>query len=102
MHTFVAVGAPWLGASKTIRALATGEKFGLDAFLTDVEAITFGHRICTPTHPYTHTHTSDTARNNQRRPRACSRWAARSCTTTSRPASSRSRTWYVCAPPIVD
>lgn len=45
VHTFVAVGAPWLGASKTIRALATGEKFGLDAFLTDVEAITFGHRI---------------------------------------------------------
>lgn len=47
VHTFMAVGAPWLGASKAVRGLATGEKFGLDAFLTDLEAITFGHRICT-------------------------------------------------------
>jgi hypothetical protein len=51
VHTFIAVGAPWLGASKTIRALATGEKFGLDAFLSDSEAITFGHRICTARTP---------------------------------------------------
>lgn len=47
VHTFVAVGAPWLGASKTIRGLATGEKFGMDAFLTDLEALTFAHRIGT-------------------------------------------------------
>lgn len=45
MHTFMAVGAPWLGASKAIRGLVTGEKFGMDAFLNDNEAITFSHRI---------------------------------------------------------
>jgi hypothetical protein len=41
----MAVGAPWLGASKAIRGLVTGEKFGMDAFLNDNEAITFSHRI---------------------------------------------------------
>ncbi|ELR15075.1 C2 domain containing protein [Acanthamoeba castellanii str. Neff] len=45
VHTFMAVGAPWLGASKAIRGLVTGEKFGMDAFLNDNEAITFSHRI---------------------------------------------------------
>lgn len=49
MHTFMAVGAPWLGASKAIRGLVTGEKFGMDAFLNDNEAITFSHRIGTTT-----------------------------------------------------
>jgi hypothetical protein len=47
----MAVGAPWLGASKAIRGLVTGEKFGMDAFLNDNEAITFSHRIGTTNLP---------------------------------------------------
>lgn len=47
VHTFLAVGAPWLGSAKAIRGLVSGEKFGLEAFLSDIEAITFGQH--TPT-----------------------------------------------------
>jgi hypothetical protein len=46
----MAVGAPWLGASKTVRGLVTGEKFGMDAFLNTNEALTFSHRIGTSTY----------------------------------------------------
>ncbi|PRP87710.1 hypothetical protein PROFUN_02410 [Planoprotostelium fungivorum] len=42
IDTFVAVGAPWLGAPKTVRGAVTGEKFTLDLFLTDAE----GQQLC--------------------------------------------------------
>lgn len=38
IHTLFSVGAPWLGAHKTLRALTLGERFGLDPFLTEEEA----------------------------------------------------------------
>lgn len=38
VHTFFAVGAPWLGAPKSIRGLVCGDKMGLDAFMSMQEA----------------------------------------------------------------
>jgi len=45
IHTFVAVGAPFLGAPKTLRALATGDGQGLETFITWKEAVAMGRAI---------------------------------------------------------
>jgi len=39
VHTFMPVGAPHIGAPKSIRSLVTGDKMGLDAFLKDEEGL---------------------------------------------------------------
>ena len=36
VHTLFSVGAPWLGATKSLRGVVSGDKMGLDAFLSDV------------------------------------------------------------------
>ncbi|KAH3743809.1 Lecithin:cholesterol acyltransferase [Pelomyxa schiedti] len=45
IHTFIAVGAPFLGAAKPIRALCTGDRLGLDALLSNEDAIEFGRSL---------------------------------------------------------
>lgn len=45
IHTFFAIGAPWLGAPKAIRALGLGERYGLDFFLKEEEALRWGRTL---------------------------------------------------------
>jgi hypothetical protein len=45
VHTFYAVGAPFLGATKILRAVVSGERFGLDFFLSTSEAIKFARTV---------------------------------------------------------
>jgi hypothetical protein len=45
IHTFVAVGAPFLGAPKAVRGLISGDSMGLDTFLTTADAIRLAHSI---------------------------------------------------------
>jgi len=40
MHTYFPVGAPHLGAPKSMRCTIIGDKMGLDTFLTEEEALT--------------------------------------------------------------
>jgi hypothetical protein len=47
VHTFYAVGAPFLGATKILRAVVSGERFGLDFFLSTSEAIKFARTVGT-------------------------------------------------------
>ncbi|KAL6078804.1 Synaptotagmin-2 [Balamuthia mandrillaris] len=47
IHTFVAVGAPWLGAPKVCRSMATGDALGLEAFMKPSEAVAFARSIGT-------------------------------------------------------
>ena len=42
IHTYIPVGAPHLGAPKALRSLITGDKMGLDAFLSDSEGLILG------------------------------------------------------------
>lgn len=39
IHTFFTIGAPWLGAPKVVRALITGERFGLNALLSTLRVV---------------------------------------------------------------
>jgi len=45
IHTYLPVGAPHLGAPKSLRSIITGDKMGLDAFLNDEEALALGRSI---------------------------------------------------------
>jgi hypothetical protein len=45
IHTFVAVGAPFLGSSKSVRALVSGDRLGLELLLTSREAKAFGRSL---------------------------------------------------------
>lgn len=45
VHTYLPVGAPHLGAPKALRSLIAGDKMGLDAFLSDEEALALGRGI---------------------------------------------------------
>jgi hypothetical protein len=45
VHTFYAVGAPFLGATKLLRALVSGERLGLDYFLSTSEALKFARTL---------------------------------------------------------
>jgi hypothetical protein len=45
IHTFVVVGAPHLGVSKSIRASVTGDKMTLDAFLSDEDGLQLGRSL---------------------------------------------------------
>ena len=38
VHTWIAAGAPHLGAAQALRSTIFGDKFGLDAFVTNSEA----------------------------------------------------------------
>lgn len=42
IHTYMPVGAPHLGAPKALRAMISGDKMGLDAFLKDEEGLVLG------------------------------------------------------------
>lgn len=42
VHTYLPVGAPHLGAPKALRSTISGDKMGLDAFLSDEEALALG------------------------------------------------------------
>jgi len=39
IHTFIAVGAPWIGAPKMVRTLASGDREGLELLLSERQAI---------------------------------------------------------------
>eukprot|EP01116_Phalansterium_solitarium_P003591 TRINITY_DN14402_c0_g1_i1.p1 TRINITY_DN14402_c0_g1~~TRINITY_DN14402_c0_g1_i1.p1 ORF type:complete len:877 (-),score=239.38 TRINITY_DN14402_c0_g1_i1:38-2668(-) len=41
VYSFIAVGAPWLGAPKTVRGYITGERFGLEPFMTEKQSISW-------------------------------------------------------------
>ncbi|ELR22939.1 phospholipid:sterol acyl transferase [Acanthamoeba castellanii str. Neff] len=41
VHSYVAVGAPFLGAPKIVRSLATGERMGMEALLRQEEGVAF-------------------------------------------------------------
>jgi Lecithin:cholesterol acyltransferase len=45
IHTYLPVGAPHLGAPSAVRSLISGEKMGLDTFLSDAESLAFGRTI---------------------------------------------------------
>ena len=45
IHTYLPVGAPHLGAPKALRSVVAGDKMGLDAFLSDEEALALGRGI---------------------------------------------------------
>ena len=45
VHTYMPVGGPHLGAPKALRAVLSGDKMSLDAFLTDAEALSLGRSL---------------------------------------------------------
>ena len=45
VHTYLPIGAPHLGAPKTLRSLISGDKMGLDTFLTDTDALVLGRSL---------------------------------------------------------
>lgn len=45
IHTYMPVGGTHLGAPKALRSTVSGEKMGLDAFLSDSEALVFGRSL---------------------------------------------------------
>jgi len=45
IHTFVAVGAPFLGSSKCVRGMISGDRFGMDLLLSSREAKAFGRTL---------------------------------------------------------
>ncbi len=45
VHSYVPVGAPHIGAPKSIRAVIDGDKMGLDAFIDDDEGLMFGRSL---------------------------------------------------------
>lgn len=45
IHSYVPVGAPHVGAPKSVRAIIDGDKMGLDAFLDDSEGMVFGRSL---------------------------------------------------------
>lgn len=45
IHTFVAVGAPFLGAPKSVRGLISGDRFGMDLLLSNREAKGFARTL---------------------------------------------------------
>ncbi|KAL7545588.1 hypothetical protein ACHAWF_008940 [Thalassiosira exigua] len=45
VHTYVPVGAPHIGAQKSIRATIDGDKMGLEAFLDDNEGLLLGRSL---------------------------------------------------------
>lgn len=45
IHSYVPVGAPHLGAPKSIRGVVDGDKMGLDAFLDDEEGLMLGRSL---------------------------------------------------------
>lgn len=45
IHTYMPVGGPHLGAPKALRSVMSGDKMGLEAFLSDEEALTFGRSL---------------------------------------------------------
>eukprot|EP01124_Arcella_intermedia_P023713 TRINITY_DN3825_c0_g1_i1.p1 TRINITY_DN3825_c0_g1~~TRINITY_DN3825_c0_g1_i1.p1 ORF type:complete len:984 (+),score=206.70 TRINITY_DN3825_c0_g1_i1:18-2969(+) len=47
IYSWVAVGAPWLGAPKMLRALISGERMGLDALITQADSVSFSRRVGT-------------------------------------------------------
>jgi len=45
IHTYMPVGGPHLGAPKALRSVISGDKMGLDTFLSDPEALAFGRSL---------------------------------------------------------
>jgi hypothetical protein len=45
VHTFVAVGAPFLGSPKCVRGMISGDRFGMDLLLSSREAKAFGRTL---------------------------------------------------------
>ena len=45
IHTFMPVGGAHLGAPKALRSTVSGERMGLDAFLSDTQALIFGRSL---------------------------------------------------------
>ena len=45
IHTYMPVGGPHLGAPKAIRSVITGDKMGLDTFLSNEEALSMGRSL---------------------------------------------------------
>eukprot|EP01114_Cavostelium_apophysatum_P015964 TRINITY_DN4462_c0_g1_i4.p1 TRINITY_DN4462_c0_g1~~TRINITY_DN4462_c0_g1_i4.p1 ORF type:complete len:1068 (-),score=202.61 TRINITY_DN4462_c0_g1_i4:276-3479(-) len=45
IHTLFSVAAPWLGASRMVRAIITGESMGLEAFLSQANAVAFSRSL---------------------------------------------------------
>ena len=45
IHTYMPVGGPHLGAPKALRSVITGDKMGLDTFLSDEEALSMGRSL---------------------------------------------------------
>mmetsp|Transcript_42358 Transcript_42358/g.102062 ORF Transcript_42358/g.102062 Transcript_42358/m.102062 type:complete len:716 (-) Transcript_42358:1589-3736(-) len=45
IHTYMPIGAPHLGAPSALRSIVTGEKLGLETFLSDAESLAFGRTI---------------------------------------------------------
>lgn len=45
IHTYMPVGAPHLGAPKALRSNISGDKMGLDTFLSDAEGLAFGRSL---------------------------------------------------------
>jgi len=45
IHMYVPIGAPHIGAPKSVRAVIDGDKMGLDAFIDDDEGLMFGRSL---------------------------------------------------------
>jgi hypothetical protein len=45
IHAYMPVGAPHLGAPKSLRCLVDGDKMGLDAFLSDADGLILGRSL---------------------------------------------------------
>ena len=45
IHTYCPIGGPHLGAPKSVRSVISGDKMGLDTFLSDTEALVMGRSL---------------------------------------------------------